>query len=65
MNVGEICKLKLESRLAYGTKGLDPLVPPEATVHFEVELLSVELEDEPETLTISERRRKGYVDVFL
>lgn len=59
MNVGEVCKLKLESRLAYGTKGLEPTVPPDATVNFEVELLSVDPEDELETLAISERRRKG------
>ncbi|KAK5647393.1 hypothetical protein RI129_002285 [Pyrocoelia pectoralis] len=59
MNVGEISKLKIQSRLAYGQKGLDTLVPPDATVHFDVELTSVEPDDEPKELSITQRRTKG------
>ncbi|KAF5307152.1 hypothetical protein FQR65_LT00668 [Abscondita terminalis] len=61
MNEGEHCKLKVESRLAYGHKGLDSLVPPDTNVMFDVELLSVDNEDDPETLNIEQRRVKGNV----
>ncbi|KAF5293880.1 hypothetical protein FQA39_LY13585 [Lamprigera yunnana] len=59
MNLGERCKLKVESRLAYGHKGYNHVVPPDADIYFDVELLTVEPEDEPENLTITERRTKG------
>jgi len=59
MNKGEICKLKIDSRLAYGSKGFPPLVPPDTNVKYEVEMLSVESEEEPESLSITERRHKG------
>jgi len=59
MNVGEVCKLKIEPRLAYGHKGLKPTIPPDTNVVFEVKLLSVDYEDEPESLNIHERRLRG------
>ncbi|KAK4885548.1 hypothetical protein RN001_001819 [Aquatica leii] len=61
MNEGEHCKLKVESRLAYGHKGLENLIPPDTNVIFDVELLSVETDDEPENLNIEQRRIKGNV----
>uniref|UniRef100_A0A1Y1KRE4 peptidylprolyl isomerase n=1 Tax=Photinus pyralis TaxID=7054 RepID=A0A1Y1KRE4_PHOPY len=59
MNLGELSQLKIHSRLAYGQKGLDNLVPPDTTVHFEVELVAIEPDDEPELLSIQQRRVKG------
>lgn len=59
MNLGEICELKIQSRLAYGPKGSDTLIPPDATVHFEVELAAIEPDDEPKDLSITQRRFKG------
>lgn len=59
MNVGEISELKMEPRLAYGKKGLPPAVPPDTTVLFDVELLSVEPDIEMESIGIKERRRIG------
>ncbi|CAH0550282.1 unnamed protein product [Brassicogethes aeneus] len=59
MNVNERCLLKIAPRLAYGNKGLPDKVPGDATVVYEVELLSVDYEDEPENLPIKERKRLG------
>ena len=59
MNVGEVSKLKIEARLAYGQKGFENRVPPDTTVHYTVELLEVVPDDEPEQLTITQRRLKG------
>lgn len=64
MNIGEICKLKIESRLAYGSKGLPPLIPGNTSVVYDVELISVEPETDPETLTITQRKIMGYVQQF-
>lgn len=59
MNVGEKCTLKIHSRLAYGSKGLKPNIPPDATVLYTVELVRVELEEDIELLTVEERQVRG------
>lgn len=59
MNVGEICELKIQPRLAYGSKGLEPKIPSDATVHYRVELLSAEPEEELENLTVEQRKIQG------
>lgn len=59
MNVGEKCELKIQSRLAYGSKGLEPSIPPDATVCYTVELVSVDPEEEPESLSLIERKLQG------
>lgn len=59
MNVGETCELKIQSRLAYGQKGLQPNVPPDATVLYTVELVSVEPDEEIEQLSIEQRQIRG------
>ena len=42
MQVGELCEITCSPQYAYGAKGIPPMIPPSATLRFEVELLSVE-----------------------
>lgn len=43
MQPGELATLTCASQYAYGAKGIPPMIPPSATLKFEVELISVSM----------------------
>ncbi|OAF69652.1 Rotamase [Intoshia linei] len=45
MKIGEICNLKCAPQYAYGKNGSPPTIPANATLNFEIELISLEGED--------------------
>lgn len=41
MKIGEKRKLTISAELAYGTTGFPPVIPPDSTLIFEIELLKI------------------------
>jgi FKBP-type peptidyl-prolyl cis-trans isomerase len=41
MRIGELRKLTIPSEMGYGSRGFPPVIPPDSTLVFEVELLAL------------------------
>lgn len=65
MNVGEIAELKIASRFGYGDKGLEPKIMSKAKLVYTVELVSIQPELVPDSLSTAERLRIGFVHMFI
>lgn len=59
MDVEEIAEVEVAARFAYGDLGREPDIPGGATLFYTLELLSVEMEPEIESLGVAQRKEIG------
>ncbi|XP_046744804.1 peptidyl-prolyl cis-trans isomerase FKBP8-like [Diprion similis] len=59
MDVEEIAEVEVEARFGYGDLGRKPDIPGGAKLFYTIELLSVEMEPEIETLGVAQRKKIG------
>ncbi|XP_076389119.1 peptidyl-prolyl cis-trans isomerase FKBP8 isoform X2 [Megachile rotundata] len=59
MDTDEVAEIEVNPRFAYGKLGKEPNIPSDATILYTVELKSVEIEEEIETLGINQRKEIG------
>ncbi|XP_015520956.1 peptidyl-prolyl cis-trans isomerase FKBP8 [Neodiprion virginianus] len=59
MDVEEVAEVEVEARFGYGDLGREPDIPGGAKLFYTIELLSVEMEPEIETLGIAQRKNIG------
>lgn len=59
MDVGEEAEAIVGPRFGYGSRGRDPDIPPDATLHYTITLISAEPEPEIMSLSIPERKEIG------
>ncbi|XP_078049157.1 peptidyl-prolyl cis-trans isomerase FKBP8 isoform X1 [Augochlora pura] len=59
MDTNEVAEIEVDPRFAYGQLGKLPTIPPNATILYTVELKSIEMQEEIETLSIKQRKEIG------
>eukprot|EP01137_Pigoraptor_chileana_P020726 Opistho-2@83482 len=66
MYPGEIALVRTGARYAYGSQGKPPLIPADAALEYEIELVDIGLQSAPKTMTVAQRletadgkRRRG------
>lgn len=63
MDVGETAEVIVGPRFAFGTLGLPPKIPSNATLHYTVTLISTTPEPEFTSLSVQERKDIGFVQL--
>lgn len=59
MELDEISEIIIKPRLGYGKLGREPDIPPHSTITYQVELMAVEDDPEPENMSFAERKKVG------
>lgn len=59
MDVGEVAEIEIAARFGYGDVGRQPEIPAGAKLFYNVELKSVEMEPDVDSLTVAERKAIG------
>ncbi|XP_057331987.1 peptidyl-prolyl cis-trans isomerase FKBP8 [Microplitis mediator] len=59
MDVGEVAEVEIAARFGYGDVGRQPEIPAGAKLFYNVELKSVEMEPDIDSLTVGERKAIG------
>ncbi|XP_054000627.1 peptidyl-prolyl cis-trans isomerase FKBP8 isoform X1 [Hylaeus anthracinus] len=59
MDLDEVAEIEVDPRFAYGHLGKQPNIPPDAVISYMVELKSIELEEEIDSLSTNQRKEIG------